>query len=164
MANINFLNANTNDITKQHMNAINNKKIVTSGPDQRVLENMSEINRRLKLLETSLRTLRSKVETLEKNQIENNKDNRRDIRTLEQENDEIHTNMREVKDHVKLIATEMQNAAKEEDLKVIKNYLNLWNPVKFTSQNQVKKIAKDVFEEMQREQARTIRRLDKYKQ
>ena len=163
MANINFLNSNPNAIQQQHLNAISGKKNGLNSPNPKVLEEISQVNRRLKLVETSLRTMRSKVDSIERNQIENNKDNRRDIKTLEQENDELHSTLREIKQNMKIMAVEMQGAAKSEEVKVIQNYLDLWNPVKFVSPTQAKKLASDVFDTKQREHMKLIQKLQSTK-
>ena len=55
-----------------------------------------------------------------------------------------------MKENMKIIITELKDKAQKQDLKTTQNYLEMWNPVHFVTSNQVKKIAKDVFEELQR--------------
>ncbi|MFT4326584.1 MAG: hypothetical protein ACMXYK_03735 [Candidatus Woesearchaeota archaeon] len=114
------------------------------------MEEISSLNRRLKLIETSFSNLRNKVQSVETNELENNKENRRDIKVLEEENDELKKNLREIKENLKIIITELKDSAKKEEVAVIQKYLDIWNPVNFVTNNQAKKIAKDTFEEMQR--------------
>lgn len=126
------------------------KKNEPVGPDPRIMEEISSLNRRLKLIETSFSNLRNKVQSVETNELENNKENRRDIKVLEEENDELKKNLREIKENLKIIITELKDSAKKEEVAVIQKYLDIWNPVNFVTNNQAKKIAKDTFEEMQR--------------
>jgi predicted RNase H-like nuclease (RuvC/YqgF family) len=145
----NFTNSTPEQIANQHMLNIKSSKNMPSGPDPGLIEEISSVDRRLKLLENTLSNMRSKLENVEANQIDNNRDNRRDIRALEEENDELKKEIRDLKENMRIIITDLQTAAKEEDVKIIKGYLDLWNPVNFITVAQTKKVAQDVFEEMQ---------------
>ena len=40
--------------------------------------------------------------------------------------------------------SELKNAAKRDEVKVLEKYINIWNPVKFVTQNEVESIVKDM--------------------
>lgn len=147
----NFLNANPAEVNKQHMINLKSKKPdAPTGPDPQVLEEISALTRRIKLLETSLSNLRGKSQTIENNQVENHRDNRRDIKALEEENDDLNALLSEIKENIKIIIREVKESAKKQEVEVIQKYLDMWNPVHFVTAEQVKKISKDVYEQMQR--------------
>ena len=144
-----FADPEIKKVKEQHMFDIKSKKsAVPAGPDPQIMEEVSQIHRRLKLLETTISNMRSKLQNLENNEVETSRDSRRDIKTLEEENDELKSSLRELKEHMRLMMHELQDSAKAQDVKVIKGYLDLWNPVNFVTQNQSRKIAKDVFDSM----------------
>ena len=143
------LNADVKQVKEQHMFDIKTKKPAAPvGPDPAIMEEISQVHRRLKLLETTISNMRSKLQNLENNEVETSRDSRRDIKALEEENDELKSNVRELKEHLRLVMHELQDAAKDEEVKVIKGYLDLWNPVNFVTMNQSRKIAKDVFDSL----------------
>lgn len=111
--------------------------------DKRFDEEISTISRRLKLLENSLSNLRKTTENLEKNTVEQQKENRRDIKILEEENAELKETIRTLKNTLKKIADDMANVARSDEVKVIKKYLDLWNPVKFTTPDMVTRIVRE---------------------
>ena len=44
------------------------------------------------------------------------------------------------------LVKELQTAAKRDEVKVLEKYINLWNPVKFVTQNEVEQIVKEMLE------------------
>ena len=146
-----FLNSDPKKVKDQHLLSISSKKKAEpAGPDPKILEELSMINRRLKLLETSFSNLRSKTQSVENNEIQNNKENRVNIKALEEENNDIHGVMRDIQENLKIIISELKQSAKKQEISTIQHYLDMWNPVQFITKDQAKKLAKDVYEEMQR--------------
>lgn len=121
--------------------------IVDKTPE--IFEELSSVIRRVKILENASTNAHESLQTIEKNQLDIQKELRRDIKILEQENDELKTQVNDLKNAIKMIISDLQDAARSEDVKVIQNYLNLWNPVQFVTPNQVKKIIIDVLKEEQ---------------
>lgn len=121
-----------------------NSKAPPIDPDSRRRdEEISGITRRLKLLENSVNNLRNSNDNLEKNSIDQQKENRRDIKLLEEENTELKDTIRLLKNTLKKIADDMGNVARADEVKVIKKYLDLWNPVKFTTPEMVTRIVRE---------------------
>lgn len=116
-------------------------------PPPDVMESISGIFRRLKMLENNVSTMKATLQNLERNQLDTSRELQRDIKTLEAENDEEKIAIRDLKNTLKLVISELQGAAKSEDVKILQKYLNLWSPVQFVTASQVKKIVTDVLEE-----------------
>lgn len=136
------------DKNKPQQKAGSGKGGAPSVSNDHVLEEIGVLNRRLKIIENSLSNLRVSVQSLEKNFVDTSKDSKRDIKTLEEENNEFKDGLRSVKDTLKKIVDDMGDTARAEEVKVIQAYLDLWNPVKFVTAQQVKRIASDVFADM----------------
>ena len=49
-----------------------------------------------------------------------------------------------------LIIKELQSVARKEEVKVLEKYINLWNPIKFVTSNEVEQIVNDALERKQK--------------
>ncbi len=49
-----------------------------------------------------------------------------------------------MRDKMLLILKEMQSMARQEDVKVIERYVNMWNPVRFVTQGEVETLVKEL--------------------
>lgn len=123
------------------------KAPVVEDKTPQIMEELSGVIRRLKILENNNANLRETLQNLEKSHLDNQKELKAEIRALEKENDELKATVKDLKNTLKLIITELQDAARAEDVKVIQNYLKLWSPVEFVTANQVKNIIKDELRE-----------------
>jgi len=145
---INFgSNKNLNQVAKVKQNP-KNIQIQNTSNFTRIDDEVSSISRRLKLLENNVSSIRNSLENLEKNQIDSFKEVRRDVKVLEDENDELKKLTRTLKTTIKKMIDDFQNVAMASDVKVIQNYLDLWNPVKFATPEMVKRIVRDELEEI----------------
>ena len=112
-----------------------------------LLQEVTTISRKVKLIENSISSFRASLQSIEQNFVKHTKESTRDIKTLEEENDELKEQFRQIKDTMKKILEDFEDAAQKTEVDTIKQYLDLWNPVKFTTPEQVRKLAADVFEE-----------------
>ncbi len=61
-----------------------------------------------------------------------------DIRLLNGDIKEIKTELFNIKETLKQVIEETQRLARKEDVKVLEKYINLWNPMNFVSEKEVK--------------------------
>ena len=54
--------------------------------------------------------------------------------------------MQEIREKMGLIIKELQSVARKEEVKVLEKYINLWNPIKFVTSNEVEQIVNDALE------------------
>ena len=59
--------------------------------------------------------------------------------------------MQEMKDKLVLVIKELQTVARREEVKVLEKYINLWNPIKFVSQNEIEAIINEVLDKREEE-------------
>jgi predicted nucleic acid-binding Zn-ribbon protein len=115
------------------------KSAAVASPDPQLLAEIGQVTRRVKLLESTIDTMRGTIKLLEQNFIREQKESRRDIKVLEEENSELRDIVRSTKETMKLMVQDVRGLANKEDVEVIKKYLEMWNPVNFITREQVDK-------------------------
>ena len=84
--------------------------------------------------------LRKKSLLVEQNMLTNHKKAMTEIKTLQDEINELKRTMQAVEDKIITIIKELRLTARKEDIDIMKRYLDLWDPVKFVTNEQVEKI------------------------
>ena len=107
---------------------------------------INTLSRRLRLLEEGFTNLRRFFQITEENIISKNKHYSAEIKTLASDINEIRKEIQELKDKLILVIRELQTVARKEEVKVLEKYINLWNPIKFVSQNEVEQIVNEILE------------------
>lgn len=107
---------------------------------------INTLSRRLRLLEEGFTNLRRFFQVTEENTIARNKHYSAEIKTITSDITEVRKEIQELRDKMLLVIKELQSAARKEEVKVLERYINLWNPVKFVSQNEVEQIINEVIE------------------
>ena len=110
---------------------------------------INTLSRRLKLLEEGFTNMRRFSQITEENIIAKNKHYSAEIKTLASDVNEIRKEIQELKDKLLLVIRELQTVARKEEVKVLEKYINLWNPIKFVSQNEVEQIINEILEKKQ---------------
>lgn len=111
-----------------------------------VTSDVNAISRRLRLLEEGFTNLRRFFQITEENIIAKNKHYSAEIKTLASDVNEIRKEIQEIKDKLLLVIRELQVVARKEEVKVLEKYINLWNPIKFVTQNEVEQIISEVLD------------------
>jgi seryl-tRNA synthetase len=108
---------------------------------------LSNLSRTTRTLEEKYNNLRSKVQSIDQNLLTTAKKNTTDIKTVMSEIDDVKREIADLKEKLVLVIRELKLTAKSEDMKVLQNYVNLWEPVNFATINQVEKIVRDIIQE-----------------
>jgi|TARA_B100001964_G_scaffold244809_1_gene328074 t-SNARE complex subunit (syntaxin) len=106
-------------------------------------EDMSNLNRRLRLVEETSTNIRRALQVTEQNMLSKNKTFSTDVRTITSDISDIKKEIAEIKEKILDLIKELKEAAKRDEVKVLEKYINLWNPVKFVTQNEVEEIVKE---------------------
>ncbi|MEK6827755.1 MAG: hypothetical protein AABX78_00230 [Nanoarchaeota archaeon] len=114
-----------------------------------ITTDMNTLSRRLRLLEEGFTNLRRFFQVTEENMIAKNKHFSAEIKTVASDINEIRKEIQEIKDKLILVIRELQTVARKEEVKVLERYINLWNPIKFVTQNEVEQIINEVLEKKQ---------------
>lgn len=114
-----------------------------------ITTDISMVSRRLRLLEEGFTNLRRFFQVTEENIVAKNKHFSAEVKTLTSDINEIRKEIQEMKDKLLLVIRELQTVARKEEVKVLEKYINLWNPIKFVTQNEVEQIINDILEKKQ---------------
>jgi len=111
-----------------------------------ITNDINSLSRRLKLLEEGFTNLRRFLQVTEENIISRNKHNSAEFKTVNSDIMELRKELQETRDKLSLVIRELQTVARKDEVKVLEKYINLWNPIKFVSQNEIEGIISDVLE------------------
>ena len=114
-----------------------------------ITSDVNTLSRRLRLLEEGFTNLRKFLQVTEENIIAKNKHFSAEIKTITSDIIETRKEIQDLKDKLLLIIKELQAVARKEEVKVLEKYINLWNPIKFVTQNEVEQIINEVLEKKQ---------------
>ncbi|TAL51980.1 MAG: hypothetical protein EPN86_05555 [Nanoarchaeota archaeon] len=118
-------------------------------PSGDLTEQMMSSIRRLRILEERTSLLHGKTQVVEQNMLSNSKRAEDEIKKIQQTLIELRTDVIEVKNTIKMVVTEMQSAAKRQDVETLKKYITLWEPLNFVTRNEVQKLIAEALEEQQ---------------
>ncbi len=126
------------------------KSHITPPQDTRQI---SDLNRRVRMTEESLSNLRKKVELENENRLKDSKKTSQDISNFFGEMDELKRSISVLKNDFSKMIREIQQLAKQEDVKVLQKYIDLWRPINFVTQDEIQDIVADeIFKYMQKNQ------------
>ena len=102
------------------------------------------ISRRLQILEGKHDNLRSKTTLFENNNTDLTNSLRNDINKINQEIENLKTDVKKTNDTLKLVIEELKLRAKDSDLKVLEKYVDFFNPLKYTTEKEVRAIISEM--------------------
>ena len=111
---------------------------------------LNEVITRLRTLESKYTTITEKTLMINKNMIDEYKTLSRHIKLIESDMKDIKLEIAKLKEIIKDIAKELDGYARKENVKVLEKYINLIDPLKFITEDDVKRIAKEVIKSEQR--------------
>ncbi len=104
---------------------------------------INNTERRLRVLEEGFTNIRRSLQVTEQNMITRNKEFNTEIKALNSEFHELKKEIAQIKEKVLDLIRELESAAKIDEVKVLEKYINMWNPVKFVTQNEVERIIEE---------------------
>jgi chromosome segregation ATPase len=107
-------------------------------------DDISNLGRRLRMLEESFTNLRRALQVTEQNMLSKHKVFSTETRTIISDISDLKKEIADIKEKMLEIVKEIQSAAKRDEVRVLERYINLWNPVKFVTQNEVEQIVKEM--------------------
>ncbi len=117
----------------------------TKMPDfSAVTSDINNVSRRLRLLEESFTNMRRTLQVTEQNMLQKHKNFATEVKTINSEITDLRNEISDVKEKILILVQELKTTAKRDEIKILEKYINLWNPVKFVTQNEVEAIVKDM--------------------
>lgn len=104
---------------------------------------MGEIVARLRTLEGKYSILGERLLIINKTMIEEYKKIIKQIKDIDEDLKECKKDISLLKEITKDFNKELQTFAKKENIKILEKYINLWNPMNFITEEDVKKLIKN---------------------
>ncbi|QQG39140.1 MAG: hypothetical protein HYS32_01640 [Candidatus Woesearchaeota archaeon] len=106
-------------------------------------EFLNNLASRLRLLEERYQQLRETIELVNENLVEERKNLIKETRNLNIELKNLKKDLIEVSETINHIVKEVKLFARKDSLKVLEKYINMWNPLHFTTEDDVKRLIKE---------------------
>ena len=103
---------------------------------------INDLNARIRLLEGKYNLFGERLLIVNKNMIEEYKKTLNKQKALEEEIKELKMSIELFKDVIKKMESSLKTFAKKEDFKVLEKYINMWNPLKFVTEQEVLELIK----------------------
>jgi hypothetical protein len=103
-------------------------------------DQISALAARIRIGEERYGELRKKLLVVEQNMLSNHKKAMTEIKALQTDILDVKRTIQTVEDRIITVIKELRLTARKEDIDVMKRYLELWDPVKFVTHEQVEKI------------------------
>jgi len=100
-------------------------------------------SRRLRVLEERYINLRKKTTVTDSTMLKHYQDIARNLQIINGDILDLQKAVTDIKDKMRLMIREVKNCATAEDLTTLQRYLDFWDPVKFVTQDEVKKIVQE---------------------
>ncbi|MBI4145916.1 hypothetical protein HY489_01110 [Candidatus Woesearchaeota archaeon] len=104
------------------------------------VEQVNLLQARLRVSEERAGETRKKILLIEQNMLTNQKKAMAEIKALQNEFNDLKRTIQTVEDRIIMVIKELRLTARKEDIDVMKRYIELWNPTKFVSIDQIDKI------------------------
>ena len=112
--------------------------------------NLSNISRRLRMLEERYTKATNRMEIDEHAVIDFKKKTNVEIKTIESELDEIKREIAEIKDKILMIIKELRTTARKGDVEVLDKYLQFWDPLNLVTRDEFEKRLEELKEELRK--------------
>jgi hypothetical protein len=106
-----------------------------------------EIMRRLRTLEERYSSMDRKNSILEQNMLSNDRRLSSELKNINSEILDLKTAVEDIKDKIMLMADEVKQTAKVEDVEIIRKYTDYLDPLKFISQEEMEKVVREIVED-----------------
>ncbi|MDO8555958.1 MAG: hypothetical protein Q7R96_02180 [Nanoarchaeota archaeon] len=114
---------------------------------------LSDFNMRIRSLEGKYSQFGERLLVVNQNMIEEYKRLMKELHAMEEQMRELRVNMDHTQESMKDVLKELSLFAKKGDVKVLEKYINLWDPLKFVSEDDVVRIINQ-----QKKEVKNVRR------
>lgn len=109
-------------------------------PPSGLSDQLTTLAGRLRISEERMSEIRRKLLLIESNMLAGNKKSQTDIKIIQNDIMEVKHSMHVIEDKIITLIKELRMTAPKEDLQVLKRYIELWDPMKFVTREQLDKI------------------------
>jgi len=116
---------------------------VQNGESAQLAGIISDLDRRIRMLEERYGNLRKKLQLTDQNLIESERSFGKELRTFSADILELKRSITDFDEKVTIFGSEMENVAQKTDLKVLEKYLAMWNPQMYVTRTELKEYLKN---------------------
>jgi len=117
-----------------------------------------DIGARIRVLENKFSTVNEHLLVINQNMIEEYKNMISEIKAIDADIKEIKQDIFNVKEVVRKMVKETEIFARKDEIKVLEKYINLWNPIKFITENQLNSILDEKLKKRSKKSGRRKKR------
>jgi len=104
---------------------------------QKLDAKLNNISRRLRILEERYASLREQIRFTDQSFLKSKQKLAAEIKAADSELGELNSQIAEMREKINDLLKELSLCAKQEDLKVIEKYIEIWEPVEFVTRKEV---------------------------
>lgn len=112
-------------------------------PGFQITSRITDISERMRLLEERINQIRDKLNVVDKTLIDKSLALKEGTRKLEIQIDEIRKNIKTLSDTMQNVIKELDHCARAEDLKVLEKYVNMIDPTRLVTREEVQRIIEE---------------------
>jgi predicted nucleic acid-binding Zn-ribbon protein len=112
-----------------------------------VSKSVTQLGSRLRVLEEQYTNLRNKSQLTDNNLLDFEQDLRQDVKSLNQDVVDLKHEVNELKDKLKVLDDQLGNAVQEHEFNVLERYVDLWDPTRFVTRNELKSFKEQYLDE-----------------
>jgi len=107
---------------------------------EEVLNRIAEVNNRLRILEENITQQRKKMELIDNTMNSNNKGTQRSVEEMKIKIESLFNDFDDTKNTIRMLIKQMQAFAPQSELKVLKKYVDLFDPTQMLTKEEVENI------------------------
>ena len=108
----------------------------TSPANDAVMKGISDLQRRLRVLEERYTTLRRKGQLIDENFLDTERDLRNKVKKLDEEHTEVRRMLIDLDDKLDRFLEQAKKAASREDVLILKKYVQMWDPIRYLTRDE----------------------------
>lgn len=109
---------------------------------EQVASIVTDLDRRLRILEERYSNIRKKLQLTDQNILESERSFVKELRTVNEDTLKLRKQVNDYSEKISIFTDEINHAAKRTDVKLIEKYLDLWNPRNFVTRRELKEYLK----------------------
>ena len=102
-----------------------------------------EVISRVRSLEGKYNLLRDRALIINQNMIDQYQRTNSEMKSLEEDIKEVKHSVFQIKETLKHLVREIENFARKDEMNVLERYINLWNPLNFVTEAEVKRLIEE---------------------
>ena len=119
------------------------------------VQNLNEFAARLRVLESKVNLIKDDISVTNSNLIEDSRKAITKHQISSQDIKEMRIEITKMKETLKHMIEESSEFARKQDIKVLEKYINMWNPLRYVTETEVKDITKKQLKELLELQSET---------